>query len=204
MTEALGVHILPANKFHTLWERTKVEIPGARIIRRDKSKLIKALFFWGGKRYDSFGTTIGRTIYVATDWEERVPDEQYLHLRHELVHLRQFRRWPFRCLDRTGLWRINALIYGLCYLLVLPILWTFRAYFERAGYEQTMLTVFELGWTQSSNVEHLAYWQRTMVKTFSTSKYIWMAPSWTTKRWVKRVFQRHQDGKLVNNTDRVE
>ena len=38
-------------------------------------------------------TTIGKTIYVTRDWDERHPDERYITMCHELIHLRQFERY---------------------------------------------------------------------------------------------------------------
>ena len=40
---------------------------------------------------DSFQTTIGSTVYVTPDWDDWEPDRRYVTLRHEAIHLRQFR-----------------------------------------------------------------------------------------------------------------
>ena len=68
-------------------------------------------------------TTIGRTLYVTADWDQRDPSERYCTLRHEAVHLQQFRRWTL-----PGM----AIFY---LLLPLPVgLAYFRARFETVSY----------------------------------------------------------------------
>lgn len=77
---------------------------------------------------DSFTTTIGYTVYmpakVRADGREGVAV-----LRHERVHLEQFRRHP--------LW------YPLSYLLVLPAGVTMRARWEMEAYVETMRVELE-------------------------------------------------------------
>jgi hypothetical protein len=72
-----------------------------RIVKKPDSRLHRAIHkalivitFGGMREYlDGYQTTIGRTLYVTADWDQRDPSERYCTLRHEAVHLRQFRRW---------------------------------------------------------------------------------------------------------------
>ena len=56
--------------------------------------VLLVLITLGGQRgyLTDYVTTIGRTIYVPLDWEERPLADRYATLRHELVHVRQFQR----------------------------------------------------------------------------------------------------------------
>ena len=75
---------------------------------------------------DSFQTTIGKTVYVTADWDDWDPDRRYVTLRHEAVHLRQFRKFTL-----PGM----AVLYVL---LPLPMgLAWFRAYFEKEAYAES-------------------------------------------------------------------
>jgi len=146
-----------ANRFDLLWERTQREIPGAEIVLRKNSLLLKVVFgalHWllrivtlGRVKsdYSGFATTVCRTIYMPDDFPWWSDYQRYSRLRHELVHLRQFRTWPMPFLGCRGLWLINAAIMGLCYLLVLPVLLTFRAKFEKEGYRESILVRWECG-----------------------------------------------------------
>jgi hypothetical protein len=198
-------------RFDRLWERTQQEIPGARITLRKDSTLLKVIFgslCWLirvvtlGKvkpDYSGFATTLGRAIYMPDSFPWWSDDSKYVRLRHELIHLRQFRRWPFRCLDRRGVWRINALIMGFCYLLVLPVRWTFRAKFEREGYAQTILVKVETG--TLGNTERLVAW---IAETFSTSKYAWMDSHTHAYEWADGVLQAALLEKFTNDHDNVD
>src|SRR5687768_5779365 len=77
------------------------EFPGFRIIRKDESAFQRAihlvlvgLTFGAMRRYlDAYHTTLGQTVYVIPSWDEQCYDRRYVTLRHERVHMRQFRRF---------------------------------------------------------------------------------------------------------------
>ena len=87
----------------------RVEIPGFRIVRKDRSKLHRTIdvalrIVTLGQMRDYLGgyqTTIGKTVYVTADWERRDPLERYVTLRHEAVHLRQFRKFTLPVMAGT-------------------------------------------------------------------------------------------------------
>mgnify|MGYP003947482077 CR=1 FL=1 len=72
-------------------------------------------------------TTIGRTVYVTADWDHHDADQRSVTLRHEAVHLRQFRRFTL-----PGM----AVLY-LLVPLPMGLAW-FRAHFEKQAYAESM------------------------------------------------------------------
>ena len=77
------------------------EFPRLRIIRKHESRMHRAIHhflvaitFGGMRKYlDGYQTTIGSTIYVTRDWDDRPAEIRYVTLRHEAIHLRQFRKY---------------------------------------------------------------------------------------------------------------
>src|SRR5688572_32957204 len=64
------------------------------LLHRVIHKALVVVTLGGMRTYlDSYQTTIGRTIYVTADWDERDALERYCTIRHEAVHLRQFRKF---------------------------------------------------------------------------------------------------------------
>lgn len=198
-------------RFDRLWEQTQKEIPRARITLRKDSTLLKVVFgalHWllrivtFGKvksDYSGFATTVLWVIYMPDDFPWWSDSKKYRRLRHELIHLRQVRRWPMAFLDKPGLWWINAFLMSFCYLLVLPVRRTFRSKLEREGYEQSILVRHELN--QLGDVDRLVDW---IAKTFSTSKYAWMDSYGRAHRWALGVVHAAIDGTLVNERDNVD
>jgi hypothetical protein len=204
-----------AGRFDELWAKTQKEIPGARIVMHKDSTLRKVIFgllkalVWvftfgkGRTNWDTFTTTISRTLYVPDTFWWWSDEDRYRLLRHELVHLRQVRSWPFPFLNHWGVWRINSLIFGICYLLVLPVRWTLRAKFEREGYTQTMLVWWELHerWNNSEAVERYVAW---MVKTFGTSVYFFMDSKKHAEKWARETIEKIKKGEITNDRDRID
>jgi len=88
-------------------------------------------------------------------------DDRWATMRHEAVHMRQFRRWT-----RPGM----ALLY---LLLPLPMgLAYFRMRFERAAYEETIRCGFEL-YGMAHVREHL---REHILEQFTGPSYGWMWP----------------------------
>lgn len=163
-----------------LWARMEKQFRKPRIVLHKDSWFLRVMHFFlklvtRKEDFGGFTTTIGRTMYVPNSWYLRHPDQRYKTLRHERRHMLQFRRWPMAFLDHRGVWRINALIFGFCYLLVLPFKLTLRAKFEREGYVQTALVLVELGELDPSNPQHRASFSAWMENTFGTGTYFWMA-----------------------------
>lgn len=123
------------DRLATLLEEMRAEFPRFRVICKDESRFQRAIHYalmvvtFGRMReyLDGYHTTIGQRIYVTSDWEDRDPDQRYLTLRHERVHMRQFRRFTFP--GMTLLYLLLPLPMGAAY---------FRARFERQAYEETI------------------------------------------------------------------
>lgn len=155
-----------------------------RIVRKDRSPMHRAIHYvlfavtLGRMRtyLDSFQTTIGKTIYVTADWDELPSDQRYVTMRHEAIHLRQFRRWTL-----PGM----ALAY-IFLPLPLGLAW-FRAYFEREAYAETVRAASEV-WGRAYVAT--PQFRSTIVQQFISSSYGWMWPfPRAMERWYDRVLQ---------------
>jgi hypothetical protein len=158
------------SRYDALVAALRAELPGFRIVRKDRSPLHKAIHYalvaltFGRMRtyLDSFQTTIGRTVYVTSDWDDWDPDRRYVTLRHEAIHLRQFRMFTL-----PGM----ALLYVF---LPLPIgLAWFRAYFEKAAYAESIRAAAEV-WGEA--YPRTAAYRNHVIGQFLGPSYGWMWP----------------------------
>lgn len=170
------------NRYEALVEALRREFPRLRIVRKDRSPLHRAIHHalfvltLGRMRsyLDSYQTTIGCTVYVTCDWDERDPDERYVTLRHEAIHLRQFRRFT---------WPGMALLY---LLLPLPmgLAWC-RAYLEKEAYAESVRAAAEV-W--GPEFPRRAAYRRHVIDQFTCAAYGWMWPFRAgLERWYDRI-----------------
>ncbi len=170
------------SRYEALVAALRAEFPTFRIVRKDQSALHRAIdvalkiVTLGRMRtyLDSFQTTIGRTVYVTPDWDSIDPDERYVTLRHEAVHLRQFRKFTL-----PGM----ALLYVL---LPLPMgLAWFRAYFEKEAYAESIRAAAEVwGPAYPRRPAYRAY----VIGQFLGPSYGWMWPFRAQlERWYDQV-----------------
>ncbi len=151
-------------------DELREEFPDFRIVAKQDSRLQR--FFHYGLLVVTFGTvrdyldeyynTLGSTIYVGSDWQDKDPDDCFILLRHEREHMRQFRRYtrPLMML----LYSVLPLPFGLAY---------FRQRFEKAGYEQTIRAsaeVYGLDYVKDTSFREF------IVEQFTTANYGWMWP----------------------------
>lgn len=143
----------------------------------------------------TFHTTIGSTMYVGDNWLQKSDEERYRTLRHELVHVRQFHDWPLG----PTFWVLNHIIFSLCYLLLLPARWTFRARFEREAYEETLLAEAEArgGVIPEERMEYNARW---LAETFGGPMYFWMWNRKAAYAWAMRTQRAISAGDLLRKT----
>jgi hypothetical protein len=172
------------DRYDTLVSVLRAEIPGFRIVRKDRSALHRAIHValtmltLGRMRsyLDGYQTTLGRTLYVTADWDQQDPDERYVTLRHEAVHLRQFRQLSFP-------------VMALLYLLVpLPLGLAYcRARLEWAAYAETIRAAAEV-W----GAEHPRHpeFREHVVSQFLGPSYGWM---WPFRAQVERWYARALD-----------
>ena len=160
----------PERRYQRLVAELGREFPRLRIVKKPDSRLHRAIHhflrivtFGGMSSYlDSYQTTIGATIYVTADWDERDPCERYCTLRHEAIHLRQFRRWTL-----PGM----ALLYVL---LPLPLgLAYFRARFEMEAYAESIRATAEV---YGPDTPRLPAYRERILAQFTGPAYGWMWP----------------------------
>ena len=169
-------------RYDALVAALRAEFPRFRIVRKDRSPLhklihhaLRAITFGRMTSYlDSFQTTIGSTVYVTPDWDAWDADHRYVTLRHEAIHLRQFRTYTV-----PGM----ALLYVLL-PLPLGLAW-FRARFEWAAYAESIRA--------AADVWGPAYPRRTayrqyIIGQFTGASYGWMWPfRGQLERWYDQV-----------------
>ncbi len=165
------------SRYDDLVHAIESEIPGFRIVRKDRSRLQRAIHWtlvvvtFGQMRdyLQSYQTTIGKTVYVTPDWDDRDELDRYVTLRHEAVHLRQFQRWTL-----PGM----ALAYVF---LPLPfgLAWC-RAKIEQAAYAETIRAAAEV-WGPERPRDP-AFRER-VIGQFLGASYAWM---WPFRRSIER------------------
>ena len=146
------------------------EFPKLRIVRKPewmRRLFASPLLSW--LHLNDFTQAIWNTIYLVEGWEGRSSTEQIVTLRHEAVHLRQFRRY-------------GPLLMSILYLFIFfPIgLAYFRAKFEREAYTESLIAKLQyLGFSQEQLERH----RRRYLQVFTTREYLW---AWPFKKAVLR------------------
>ncbi len=148
----------------------KREFPKLRVIDKSESAFCKLLHgaliivTFGQQRFflSRYVTTIGQRIYLPAGWEKRDPRSRYTVLRHEAVHLRQFRRYTL----------VGA---ALIYLLpILPLgLAAGRAMMEWEAYAETFRATAEVYGIKAARAPTL---REHVIRQFTSGAYGWMWP----------------------------
>jgi hypothetical protein len=157
-------------RYSALLDEIAKEFPGFRVVKKDQSRfqraigaVLRVLTFGAQKGYlTRYQTTIGRTVYVTPDWDDRPAAERYITMRHERVHLRQFRRWTL-----PGM----AVAYVLLPFPV-GVAWC-RMRFERAGYEESIRAAAEVHGLRFVEEER---YREYVIEQFTGGGYGWMWP----------------------------
>jgi len=135
---------------------------------------LRGLTFGGQSRFMThYVTTIGARIYVPSTWSERPAAERYCVMRHEAVHLAQFRR-----LGLVGM----ALVYVL-----LPIPAGFaagRAWIEWEAYRETVIATWQVHGPEVARGDRL---RDEIIRRFTGPDYGWM---WLRGRTIGRALER--------------
>src|SRR5262249_7443611 len=164
-------------RYRALLDEIRAEFPGFHLMKKTESalqrfihRLLQAVTLGAQSRYlTSYQTTIGWTVYVTADWDARPADVRWVTLRHERIHLRQFRRY-----GRVG----RAILY-LLFPLPLGLAW-FRAAFEKEAYAETIRAADE-AWGRA-RVRDPAF-RDGIVRQFTSGAYGWM---WPFRRHLER------------------
>src|SRR5579883_1984220 len=157
-------------RLRALLDELAAEFPRFRLVRKDRSFVqrsiarLLALTTLGAQRsyLDRFVTTIGQRVYVPRHWERWPAVDRCLVLRHQRVHLRQFRRFGLAPL-------------ALAYLLLplpLGLAWC-RMRLERDAYAESVRAAAER-WG-FAHVCDAAFRDRILAM-FTSGAYGWMWP----------------------------
>ena len=140
-------------------------------------RILRVLTFGGQNRYMSdYVTTLGRRIYLPANWSTLEPDVRYCILRHEMVHVAQFRRYT---------WPGMALLY---IFLPLPFGWAAgRAWLEWEGYQETLRATWEVFGEDAAKSLSL---RQDIIRRFTGPDYGWM---WVHGKTIERAIDRHLD-----------
>lgn len=118
-------------------------------------------------------TTIGSRIYLPTEWPQRSPVDRYCVMRHEAVHLEQFRRY-------------GLIGMTLLYVLV-PIPLGFaggRAWLEWEAYKETVRVTWDVHGPEAARSPGF---RDEIVRRFTGPDYGWM---WLRGTTVDNALQR--------------
>ncbi len=146
------------------------EFPRFRIVPKRDDRLshvidraLKIVTLGGQNEYlTHYHTVLGNTLYVPEGWD-RIPDERrVVTLRHELVHLRQNRRYGFPLF--AFLYLVPFFPLGLAYG---------RARIEWEAYEETVRATAELLGREEAESPAL---RERIVSQFTSAAYGWMWP----------------------------
>lgn len=173
---------MTASDVRDLEDSLRKEFPGFVLLPKKESVLMRLintflLIVTIGLYQDfmkTFCTTIGRTLYTPSNWDEKSPAAQAINLRHEAVHMRQQVRY-------------GRIWYSFLYLFVLPIGFCFwRRKFEMEAYEETLQATHDYGGNVlDPNVK------AGIVKQFIGPSYLWMWPfKEGVLRWYDEVTRR--------------
>ena len=171
----------PEHRYDALVGALRAEFPEFRIVRKDRSRLHRAIhhalrLVTLGRMtsyLDAFQTTIGATVYVTADWDDRDADQRYVTLRHEAVHLRQFR--SFTLPGMAVLYLLVPLPMGLAW---------FRAYFEKQAYAESIRAAAEV-W--GPDHPRRPEFRRSVIEQFTGAGYGWM---WPFRRGLERWYDQ--------------
>ncbi|MEZ4269239.1 MAG: hypothetical protein R3F39_23020 [Myxococcota bacterium] len=167
--------------YQALLDELRERHPGFRIIRKSESPVSRALdralrLITGGRQarfLDAFITTLGARVYVPDRWDAMRAGERYCIMRHEAVHIAQFRRFT---------WPGMMLLY-----LVAPLPAVFaggRALIEWQAYRETLVATWQLYGPEAARAPALA---DHIVARFTGPDYVWM---WVRGKTIRRLIDR--------------
>jgi hypothetical protein len=164
------------------------EFPSVRLVEKERDslsrvidRLLRTLTLGGQRHYlDRYTTVLGSAIYVPTSWRTRSPEDRYLTLRHEAVHLRQTRRYGV-----VGM----ALRYAF-FGLPLGLAWG-RAQIEWEAYRETLAVAAELWGLPAAEAM-----RGHIVAQFTSAAYGWMWPFPShVNAWFDRAIEELRKGR---------
>ncbi len=168
-------------RYQALMRSIKEEFPGFRLrpkrddpLQRIIHHLLVGLTLGRMRGYlTEYHTTLGRTVYVTDSWDRIPAVDRWATMRHERVHLLQFRRYTF--LGMAVLYLLVPLPFGLSY---------FRMRLEREAYEETLRALYEARGERAVRDPGL---RDHVMAQFTSASYGWMWPfPAAVARWYDR------------------
>lgn len=162
-----------------------LEAEGIRVVDKRDSRLclvidraLRVVTFNRQRNFlTHFVTTLGRRIYVPGTWSEHPATERYLTLRHEAVHVRQFRRYTFA--GMTLVYLFLPLPFGLA---------AGRAFLEWQAYRETLVATWQLLGPAAARSKAL---EDHIADRFTGADYAWMwLPGGQVRRWIARTLDQ--------------
>ena len=181
--------IVTLTRYDALVDALRVEFPRFRLVKKRDSRMHRAIHvalvaitFGRMRSYlDSYQTTIGSTVYVTSDWDDWDPDRRYVVLRHEAVHLRQFRRWTLP--GMAALYLFIPLPLGLAWC---------RARFEQEAYAESIRVGAQMWGRERVSA---GPFRAHIIAQFTGPSYGWMWPfRGAMERWYDRILDTLEDG----------
>jgi hypothetical protein len=159
-----------ATKYQMLLDSMRVEFPRFQIIEKNRSwhqRLIDKILYVitiGKQRFylSDYHTTIGQKVYVPASWNYENDEDRYIIMRHERIHMRQFKKYSF-----TGMSLLYLFVFfplGLSY---------FRMKFERDAYEETLRAMHEIKGEEKIRDPRF---REDVIRSFTGPDYGWMWP----------------------------
>jgi hypothetical protein len=166
------------------------EFPDFKIIYKRNSKLmgffnmmLRVLSFNQMKEFiNSYNTTFAGKVYVSEKWDFKSNFEKIITLRHELVHLRQAKRY-------------GGFLFSFLYALVfLPVgLSYFRMKFEKEAYEETLRSIRDVHGPDALDRVN----KDKIVGVFTSSNYLWAWPfKGSIEKWLSETIEKVKNEKV--------
>lgn len=166
-------------------EELRAEFPRLRFVYKEHDALsrliagfLRAVTLGRQSAYMTrYVTTIGSTIYLPAGWDARDDVDRYVTLRHEAVHLRQFRRY-------------GLVVMSFVYVLpILPLGLAYgRARIEWEAYEETLRAIAEVRGVAAAEAPEV---RAHIARQFTSGAYGWMWPfPRAIDRWIDEALAR--------------
>lgn len=165
------------------------EFPDFEVREKSESTLMKVInvflliITFGQMRsfMTTFTTAIGETIYTPEKWSTLPEVSRIRILRHEIIHMRQRRRYTF-------------VLHAFLYLFFpFPVfLAYYRKKFEQEAYEETMRCIVLTHGVAALKNERF---REATISHFTSAQYLWMWPfRKSLEAWYDEVVARLEEG----------
>jgi len=179
--------VVPEEKREALYQAYLEELtaryPRFQIIKKGDSginrlidKFLRVVTFGKQTAYlDGYVTTLGQRIYVPDDWDRLSPGYRYCTMRHEVIHVEQFRRFT---------WPGMFLLY---ILLPLPMGFSGRRFIELPAYKESLTATWQVYGEEKARSELEL---NSIVRQFTGPAYAWM---WLNGSAIRKALKGHLD-----------